>query len=101
VWKSIGGRFQLRAMALGLEAAVVGWMGAAALYSMSGAHWFYTLMCMNLTLYSVVSTAEEDAVRQGLRPGLTPKGKRGVRRGPRMRPEAPRAASGSLPAPRA
>ena len=57
VWKEMGGRLALRPVALGLEAALVGWMAVAAFYSLSGTHWFYTILGLNLLLHSLVTAA--------------------------------------------
>jgi O-antigen ligase len=53
-WKAIGGRFDLRMAALGVEAAMVGWMANAVLYSMAGLHWLFTILTLNLVLHTIV-----------------------------------------------
>jgi O-antigen ligase len=65
-WKELGGRLNLRHVALGLEAAVVGWMAAAALYSMRGVHWLYTLLALNLLIHSFVRSATPSSPPAGL-----------------------------------
>jgi O-antigen ligase len=52
-WHELGGRMKLRPIALGLEAAMIAFMVDAAMYSMMGLHWFYTMLAMNLTLHAV------------------------------------------------
>jgi O-antigen ligase len=53
-WRAIGGRFKLTAMAFALECGMVGFLMVAAMYSTAGKHWFFTLLALNLTLYSLV-----------------------------------------------
>jgi O-antigen ligase len=62
-WREMGGRLRLPSVALGLEAAFVGWMGAAALYSLAGSHWQYTILALNLVLHSLVTAAPAHAGR--------------------------------------
>lgn len=66
-WAQIGGRLQLHPVALGLEAAFIAWMGNAALYSMQGLHWFYTLLAINLLLHTLV-TETPAGIHRGRRP---------------------------------
>lgn len=86
-WQQLGGRLALRPLALGIEAALIGWMGAAAFYSLAGAHWFFTILGLNLLLHQLVT-------RGGL--GAAPKspgrGRRITR--PLMRPQLAGAAPG-------
>lgn len=64
IWRELGGRFELSFVARGLEAACVGWMAAAALYSMAGTHWFYTILGLNLLLHSLVTEGGRKSMRQ-------------------------------------
>lgn len=57
LWSQVGGHLNLRFVAMGLEVAMVGWMSAAALYSMGGTHWIYTLLALNLVLHTLTTTA--------------------------------------------
>jgi hypothetical protein len=56
-WAELGGRFDLRNLALALEAGMVAWVCAALLYSLGGTHWLYTLLAMNLTLHALITRA--------------------------------------------
>lgn len=53
-WQELGGRMKLRPIALGLEAAMVAFLANAAIYSMMGLHWFFTMLAINLTLHNLV-----------------------------------------------
>ncbi|MGE3595685.1 MAG: O-antigen ligase family protein [Dehalococcoidia bacterium] len=63
-WRAIGGRLKLSAVALGIEAAMVGWMTASMLYSMAGTHWFYTIAALNLTLHALLTHGTRTRKRQ-------------------------------------
>lgn len=52
-WRRIGGRMRLRPLALGLEACMVAFLVTAAFYALSGIHWLYTLLALNLMLHSL------------------------------------------------
>jgi len=75
VWRQLGGRLDLHYVALGLEAAMVGWMAAAFFYSLAGTHWLFTILGLNLVLHSIVSRASPGD--RGPRSGPP---RRGVRR---------------------
>ncbi|HEY0809503.1 MAG TPA: O-antigen ligase family protein [Longimicrobiales bacterium] len=53
-WHELGGSMKLRPIALGLEAAMAAFMVDAAVYSMMGLHWFYTMLALNRLLYAIV-----------------------------------------------
>jgi len=67
VWKALGGRLALRPIALGLEAALVGWMAVAAFYSLAGTHWLYTILALNLLIHSLVSRAIANTTHRSTR----------------------------------
>ena len=50
-WSSVGGRMNLRSMALGLELAMIAFLVTGAMYSVAGKHWFFTIQGLNLLLY--------------------------------------------------
>ncbi len=62
-WRELGGRLKLYPVALGLEAAMVGWMGAAAVYSLAGSHWFYTILALNLLFHRLLCGPSATATR--------------------------------------
>lgn len=53
-WRALGGTFNIRTMALGLEAAMVGYLLTAAVYGLLDTHWAYTIFALNLVLHSTV-----------------------------------------------
>jgi len=53
-WRARGGTFDLRSMALGLEAGMVGYLLTAAVYGLIHSHWPYTLIAINLLLHGTV-----------------------------------------------
>jgi O-antigen ligase len=61
-WEALGGRFALKGISLGLEAAMVAFLVNAAFYSLLVIHWFYTMLALNLMLHSLaVRAAPVDA----------------------------------------
>lgn len=52
-WAEMGGRMKLRPVAIGLEACMVAFLVTAAFYALSGIHWLYTLLALNLMLHSL------------------------------------------------
>jgi O-antigen ligase len=96
-WRALGGRLELRTVALGIEASMVAFLVTAGVYSLVATPWFYTLLALNVLLHSLA--VRNAPVADGAR------GRRGVR--PRRIPTFPRPAgawsvpdgSGSLPAP--
>jgi O-antigen ligase len=77
LWAAAGGTMQLRGVALGLEAALVANLLVFTIYSHTGKHWPFTLMGLNLLLYTLVFS---DRPRG--------RGARRVRRNPGLRPSA-------------
>lgn len=67
-WERLGGRLRLTPIGLGIEAAMVGWMGAAAVYSLAGSHWFYTILGLNLILHLMVTREMRRARGSGRQP---------------------------------
>jgi O-antigen ligase len=69
-WAENGGTVNLRAVSLGLEAAMIGFLLNAGLYSMMVIHWFYTMIALNLVLHSVavrlVPAAHRTLERRGM-----------------------------------
>ena len=57
-WRSLGGRLDLRSVALGLEAGMVGYLIPGMFYGLLAMHWFYTLLAVNLLLYVMVFGAK-------------------------------------------
>lgn len=53
-WRELGGRLQLRPIAFGLEGSMVAFLANAALYSMMGIHWFFTMLAINVLLHALV-----------------------------------------------
>lgn len=87
-WKAIGGRYQLRALALGLEVAMVGFLTIAGMYSTDGKHWFYTILALNLLLHSLAAPHIRTRAMRGA-PGVAVKARgAGIPAGPR-RAETP------------
>ena len=48
------GEILIKQTHMSLDPAMIGWMSAAALYSMAGLHWFYTILALNLLLHTIV-----------------------------------------------
>jgi O-antigen ligase len=67
-WAALGGRMQLGYVALGLEAGLIGWMAAAALYSTAGQHWMFTILGLNLLLHRLVTNGTGRARRRAAGP---------------------------------
>lgn len=67
-WKEMGGQLDLKAVGLGIEAAMVGWMGAAAFYSLAGSHWLYTILGLNVMLHAMVTREMRRKRGPGRRP---------------------------------
>jgi O-antigen ligase len=53
-WRILGGTLDLRHVALGLEAGVVGFLGCAIFYNLLFEQWLFTLLILNLLLYQFV-----------------------------------------------
>jgi O-antigen ligase len=53
-WRILGGTLDLRHVALGLEAAVVGFLGCAFFYNLLFEQWLFTLLILNMLLYQLV-----------------------------------------------
>lgn len=66
-WRQLGGRFRLRPVALGIEAAMVAWMATASLYTMQGLHWLYTLLALNLLFHTLVTSPPAGGAPAGRR----------------------------------
>ncbi|MGD2047601.1 MAG: O-antigen ligase family protein, partial [Gemmatimonadota bacterium] len=64
-WRALGGRLRLKSLALGLEAAFIGWLASASLYSQNGSHWFYTILAMNLVVHRVATGEAMGGARSG------------------------------------
>lgn len=87
-WRAQGGRLDLRMIALGLEANLVAFLVTAAVYSLIGSCWLYTVLALNLVLHSL-------AVRGAAVPGAV-----APARGPRLgRVVTPPRVAGAVSAP--
>ncbi len=62
-WHELGGTLKLRPLALGLEAAMAAFIVDAAVYSMMGIHWFYTMVALNLLLHTLTIGRFKNAPR--------------------------------------
>jgi O-antigen ligase len=100
LWEAAGGTFRLRGVALGLEAALVANLLVFAIYSHTGKHWPFTLMGLNLLLYTLVF-----GEKSGGAPAQRVRKARGIRRSARLgthqrvpQPEDPRLESAHDPA---
>jgi len=60
-WRSLGGTLDLRYVALGLEAGLVGFFGCAFFYNLLFEQWLFTLLILNALLYHFV---RDTAMRQ-------------------------------------
>lgn len=65
VWRKLGGKLELRPIALGLEACMVAFLVTAAFYAIEMMHWFYTMLALNLLLHALVTGS--GSVRRGRR----------------------------------
>ena len=74
-WKLLGGTLEVRSLALGLEAGMVGFLLPGMFYGLMPMHWFYTLLALNLVLYArifgrgVPAAVKAKPKRQARRPG--------------------------------
>jgi hypothetical protein len=66
-WKALGGSLHLRPVALGLEAALVGWIAAAGVYAVGGSHLLFSIIALNLLLHSLVTRSSKTPI-SGARP---------------------------------
>jgi O-antigen ligase len=64
-WREIGGTYQLRALALGLEVAMVGFLAIAGVYSTAGKHWLFTILALNLVLHAHTVRGQPKTVGNG------------------------------------
>ena len=53
-WNLLGGTLEVRSLALGLEAGMVGFLLPGMFYGLMPMHWFYTLLALNLLLHARV-----------------------------------------------
>jgi O-antigen ligase len=53
-WNILGGTLDLRYIALGLEAGMVGFLGCAFFYNLLFEQWFFTLLILNTLLHQLV-----------------------------------------------
>ena len=68
--KAVGRRFDLRAISLGLEGAMVGFLASGFFYDQLYVNFFYSIVALNLILYSVSAprgTAPRQRGRQSIR----------------------------------
>lgn len=65
LWRGMGGRLQLRALASGLEAGMVGFLVPSVFYGLITVHWFYTMIALNLLLHSMVFGNRNGKSRRG------------------------------------
>ena len=68
-WARMGGTLRLKSLAFGLEAAFIGWLASASLYSQNGAHWFYSILAMNLVVHRLVMSQARNEARLKIRGG--------------------------------
>lgn len=66
-WREIGGRLRLRAIVLGLEAGMVGYLITSNFYPSLTLHYFYTLVALNMLLHTLV--VRDHAAQAARRPG--------------------------------
>jgi hypothetical protein len=53
-WHALGGTLDLRHVALGLEAGIVGFLGCAFFYNLLFEQWLFSLLILNTLLYHFV-----------------------------------------------
>jgi O-antigen ligase len=54
LWRARGGQYRIRMLALGLEAAMVGFLIPSLFYGLITMPWLYTVLALNLLLHSMV-----------------------------------------------
>ena len=68
----MGGTMKLKPLALGLEAAMVGFLLDALIYSMMVIHWFYTMLALNLLLHALTVGRTAQLAKRKMGAGAQP-----------------------------
>jgi hypothetical protein len=59
-WLARGGQaFDLRAVSLALDGAMLGWLGCSIFYNQLYVHWFWSLITMSYALTVIIDRASE------------------------------------------